>query len=230
MCLARLIWPGLCRPCGGENMHVLIVLGGETPGEELLRSQAQKADFIIAADLGAQYALAAGVMPHLVLGDMDSLPGAEVLEKLPAEVQVRKYPCEKDETDGQLAVDAAIVLGAQQVTVLGALGRRLDHALGNLLLLIRLARSGVQASLLDEHTCVKAVKGSVSWRGHTGDILSLIPFGDGVHAGHTAGLKYALDAMTLLPCDAALGVSNEFTAEECSFCIEGGWAFAIHIF
>ncbi|MDD3243944.1 MAG: thiamine diphosphokinase [Eubacteriales bacterium] len=211
-------------------MRALIILGGDAPPQELLAREAAQSKLVIAADLGAQYALDAGITPNLVLGDMDSLSDADLLKHLPESVQILHYPCEKDETDGQLAVDEAVARGAGEVCVLGGFGKRPDHALGNLMLLIRLEKRGISACMVDLHTWVRAARGTVEIAGQKGDTLSVLPFGSQVTLGKTKSLKYALEEMTPLPQDAPLGVSNVMLADRCSFCIEGGWAFVCRTF
>ena len=63
-------------------MKVLIVLGGDAPGVELLKSCVQEADFSIAADRGLEAFDAAGLEPDMLIGDMDSVSPDVLYETL----------------------------------------------------------------------------------------------------------------------------------------------------
>lgn len=207
-------------------MKALIVLGGDAPSPKLLRREATDADAVLCADKGAEYALNAGILPTMVLGDMDSLKeGVRRFQELG--IPVIRHPVEKDETDGQLAADKAIELGAQRVVLLGGFGQRLDHALGNLMLLIRLEKKGISASMLDDHTEARAACQDVTISGRAGDTLSVLPFGDTVQAGPTENLQYKLPEPYHLPLDTPIGISNVMTREISRIGIRGGWAFLL---
>src|SRR5687768_15193697 len=93
------------------------------------------ADLLIAADGGALALLRAGLLPRLVIGDMDSLDAASLAELAERGVELRRYPREKDETDLELALLHAAAAGATAIDILGALGGRWDHTLANVALL-----------------------------------------------------------------------------------------------
>jgi thiamine pyrophosphokinase len=106
-------------------------------------------DFCIAVDGGARYAIALGRTPEVLLGDLDSVPHEiqESLRRSGARFVV--YPADKDETDLELAIDFANDAGYREIIILGALGARLDHMLGNLSLLLRSPQAGLQIRMDD---------------------------------------------------------------------------------
>ena len=87
-------------------MRALIVLGGEAPKPELLRACAKNADLTIAADSGLAAFAASGVVPDLLIGDMDSVDPA-LLGRF-GDVPQERLCCVKDDTDGVHAVDVAL--------------------------------------------------------------------------------------------------------------------------
>jgi thiamine pyrophosphokinase len=135
-------------------VRAIIIAGGQAGGNEDWRRWVWEGDWIIGADGGAAQALAWGLVPHLVIGDMDSLPG-EARAALEAQgSQFVVHPRAKDETDLELALTYATQQGAREIVVLGALGGRLDHTLANVLLLtlpkldgvvVRIASDGGEA-------------------------------------------------------------------------------------
>ena len=87
---------------------------------------------VVAADGGARHATGLGVRIDRWVGDGDSLPAAALAELRAAGVPVELVAAEKDETDTELALRAAVEAGATDVVILGAFGGpRLDHALAN---------------------------------------------------------------------------------------------------
>ena len=79
---------------------------------------------------------------HLV-GDLDSADPSAVEAAVASGTTVDRHPAEKDATDLELAFDAAIARGARRVVLVDGGGDRLDHLLGNLLLLASPALAGV---------------------------------------------------------------------------------------
>ena len=173
-------------------MHALIVLGGDAPSAQLLRSCAAQADWVIAADSGLAAFDAAGISPDLLIGDLDSVD-AKVLEKFAGCVPVRKLNCIKDDTDGVDALDVAIARGAKRITILGALGGRLDHALANVMLLVRASRRGVAAvSLLPLGTARGVTLSGFFYPLHDHELTSEHPLGmSNVVTEDTAVVKVA---------------------------------------
>lgn len=208
-------------------MRVLILLGGDGPDPAWLREQAGLADYIIAADRGALCALEAGIVPRELLGDMDSLPGEALARLRQLGVPTERFPAQKDDTDGMLAVERALDLGAESLILAGGFGGRLDHAMANVHLLVHALRRGVSAALMDGRQSVWVTDSVLELRGTPGDILSLLPLGE-VWIRSLSGLFYPL-ADAPLPLDRALGISNVFTAPRARIEVARGIVAAYHL-
>lgn len=208
-------------------MRALIVLGGDAPGETLLARCARESDLVIAADSGLAAFDASGVMPDLLVGDMDSVDPA-VLSRYEGRVPQRRLSPIKDDTDGVDAIDLAIARGAKEITLLGALGGRLDHALANVMLLVRSHRKGAHAQILTEAERIVRVCGEERLTNARGDTVSLLPLGEA--RGITiSGFFYPLEDATLTS-DYPLGVSNVVTAQEASVRVGQGELILFHRF
>jgi thiamine pyrophosphokinase len=122
-----------------------ILLGGElvrTPriDAQLLGSR------VIAADAGMAHAVTLDVLPELWVGDFDSVP--DDLPESHKGIEKQVFPAEKDKTDGELAIAAAIARGATSLVLAGAFGgARADHAFLHLALALRLAEDGIPTLL-----------------------------------------------------------------------------------
>jgi thiamine pyrophosphokinase len=200
--------------------HRAIVLAdGDAPARAALDGAwpgwADGVDLVVAADGGARLAAPLGLPIHAWVGDGDSL-GAAALEALRrAGVPAELAPADKDESDAELAVLAAIRAGADDVTIIGALGGpRFDHALANVALLGHPAAAGIAACLLDARARVRLLvaprrdgsPGRLDLAGRVGDIVSLIPLEDAAGVS-TRGLRYPLSDEDLA-AGPARGLSN----------------------
>lgn len=208
-------------------MHVVLV-AGSSPAVELGTSALAAADLLVAVDGGAEALAKAGAVPALLVGDMDSVsPGTRAaFESLGVETVL--LPTAKDETDTEAALRLAVERGATKITVYGALGGpRLDHLVGNLLLLTSPWLEGVRVRMVDGLHEVFLVGGDVEFVGDRGDVVSLLPLTPEVEEVWTEGLLYALSGETLLR-SATRGVSNVMTGVQARVSHKDGVLLLIH--
>lgn len=208
-------------------MNALVVLGGDAPSRALLESCAHQADLTIAADRGLEAFAAAGIVPELLIGDMDSVD-ASILRAYEGKVDQTRLCCQKDDTDGEAALNLAARHGAKVVTFLGALGGRMDHALANLMLLNLAHRLGIRAQILDEHVRILRVDGECVLSGAKGDTVSLLPLGE-ARGVTLEGFFYPLEHATLTST-STLGVSNVVNAERAAIYVEEGDLLLFHYY
>jgi thiamine pyrophosphokinase len=122
-----------------------ILLGGDMVRTPRLDAEVAGSR-VIAADSGMRHAAALGLVPELWVGDFDSVP--KTLTNTYPDVPREVFPTEKDKTDGELAVDTALALGATSLVLAGAFGGpRADHAFLHLALAMKLAESGTPVVL-----------------------------------------------------------------------------------
>ena len=207
-------------------MRALIVLGGDLPSPTLLRRCAGGAELTIAADRGLEAFEAAGVLPDLLLGDMDSV-SAGTLTRREGSTEMERLPCEKDDTDGGHAMEVALSRGATEITILGALGGRMDHALANLMLLMRAHEGGAFAQILDERVRIVRIDGEITLRGAKGDTISLIPIGE-AHGVTLTGCYYHSQEALSFDFVHPLGVSNVVTDDEARITVREGDLLLFH--
>ena len=188
-------------------MHVLLLADGAVANRAALDEAwpGWDADVgqVIAADGGARHAGPLGVRLDRWVGDGDSLGADGVAALRDAGLDVRTAPVDKDESDTELAVAAALDAGATRLTVLGALGGpRIDHALANIGLLGLPALKGIDTRLVADDARVRLLDAAgrtamATLEGRPGDLVSLFPVGDDAHGVTTAGLRYPLVGETL---------------------------------
>lgn len=197
-----------------SRVRALVVLDGEALGSDAwLAALATGADVVIAADGGANRLPKGGRRPDLVVGDMDALADDRLRELERAGAQLERHPTEKAETDGELALDAALKRGADEIVVVGAFGgARLDHMLGNLMLLAHEDYAAIDVSLVTEHATFRSLLGPgiLELEGAPGDWVTLEPLSEVASGVATDGLRYPLRHEDLIR-GSTRGVSNELT-------------------
>lgn len=205
------------------------VVVADAPEADLapFRQLIDQADLIVAADGGARYLLALNILPHLAVGDFDSLEAALLDRLVAAGVEVQRAPVHKNETDLELALLQALARGAICVRVLAALGGRLDMHLANLQLLTHPALAQADVRVLHAQWEIFVIRTHARLYGAAGDRVSLLPMTDVVAGIVTDGLYYPLrdEALRLGP---ARGVSNVLVDREARVAIRSGLLLCMH--
>lgn len=174
-------------------------------------------DFVIACDQGFAHAKMAGIRPKLIMGDFDSYDGA-----LPEDIPVERFRREKDDTDTMIAVKYAIAQGFEEISLLCALGGRLDHSYANIQSAVYAAERDVRASILSADTRIYMLKnGSMDIRCEDDFSLSLFSMSDCCKGVCVSGVKYELCDATLTN-SFPLGVSNRCKAETARVSVKSG--------
>lgn len=185
---------------------IMFVNGEFAPPPELDRLLASDA-YIIAVDGGIRHAARLAVIPHVVIGDFDSITPDDMAYIKRNDITMRRFPSRKDETDLELALQYARDQGFTDIALLGAAGGRLDHSLANLLLLAHAEFRNLHIRLLDGRQTSFLIRESASIEGEPGDLVSVVPLGGDAVGVSNEGLEWPLHNDTL-PCGSPRGISN----------------------
>lgn len=207
--------------------RAIIFVNGNLANLEAARLFIHPDDFIIAADGGTRHALALGLLPSVIIGDLDSLNPANRRHLEQNHVKIIQYPQDKDETDLELALAYAINAGYKRIKIIAALGGRLDQTLGNLSLLTAPSLAGLDIRLDDGDEEVFFIRKQAQIHGRIGEIVSLIPWGNPVTIIRTEGLRWQILNDTLHP-HKTRGISNEIIAMRVQVQIESGLLLLVH--
>jgi thiamine pyrophosphokinase len=208
------------------TVRAIVVAGSNLAAE--LDSSLLAADLLVAVDGGAEALARAGLMPATLIGDMASIT-LRTREALEAQgVEVVLLATAKDETDTEAALRLVIDRGADAISIYGALGGpRLDHLVGNLLLLSSPWLANARVRLVDDRHEAFLAKGDVTVIGERGDIVSLLPLTPRVEDVWTEGLLYPLAGEPLFQ-SATRGVSNVMTGAGAQVTHGAGTLLLIH--
>ena len=208
-------------------MRALIFANGDAPDRSTAARWAADADLIIAADGGTRHALSIGVMPHIVIGDLDSLAETDRAEVERSGVPFNIYPARKDYTDLELALRHALQQGATEIIIFSALGGRWDQSLANILLLTWPELAQVPTRIVDQHLSISVIRDRAEITGRVGDALSLIALQGDAHGVTIEGCEYPLINATL-PFGATLGISNVLRESVARISVTEGLVLALH--
>jgi thiamine pyrophosphokinase len=207
--------------------RLVIFANGNVPNLEYARQLIRPGDTLYAVDGGTRHALALGLLPSVIIGDLDSLALDQQQRLVSQGVEIRQFPRDKDYTDLELALHSAIEAGYREICIIGALGGRLDQTLGNLSLLTSPEMAGLDIRIDDglEEACF--TRNLCEIHGKPGDIVSLIPWGGDVRGISTDGLGWPLDNEELYSSQTR-GISNEMLNDIATIKIISGLLLCIH--
>lgn len=176
--------------------------------------------YVIAADRGLDYCLAAGITPDLAVGDFDSAHCG-----IPEGVECVRVSPIKDDTDAALAADIAVERGCRELRFFCALGGRLDHTLGNIQLLYHLKKNGICGRLISEDAEVFFLMEESAEIPRNDGYLSVFSYGESAEIS-ISGVKYPLSKATVAN-DVTLGVSNEVIEDHAKITVHKGAALIV---
>lgn len=205
----------------------LIFVNGTLPDVNSARRLIRADDFIICADGGTRHALTLGLLPRVIIGDLDSVPEGQAQQMIDQGVEVFQFPRDKNETDLELALEYAVEQNHREIVIVAALGDRLDQTLGNIALLTDPRYSKFDIRLDDGVEQALFCSDQTEIHGTSNDIVSLIPWGGEVTGVRTQGLKWPLEDETLHP-HKTRGISNEMTGEVAHVQIASGLLLIVH--
>jgi thiamine pyrophosphokinase len=211
-----------------ESTMRAAVVAGSRSYEGLDLEALAGADLLVAADGGAEALAYAGMVPTVLIGDMDSVTDQTRQACEDRGIEVVRLCTNKNETDTEAALRLVVDRGADEITIHGALGGpRLDHLLGNILLLSASWLDNVAVRMVDDRHEVFLVRGDVVFGGEPGDLVSLLPLTTEVKKVRTSGLSYPLAGESLF-MSSTRSISNSMTGHEARVAHREGILLVVH--
>lgn len=209
-----------------HHTRALIFTGG-TLGEWAI-SNVTPDDFLIGADRGAQFLISSGYVPHLALGDFDSVSSAEKLHIADTALELLAFDSyDKDWTDTELAFREAVKRGFRHIVILGALGTRFDHSLGNVHLLRQAQEQGCELVLIDPNNEIRLCTDKLRLEANSRyPYVSLLPLSAETAGVTLEGFRYPLNHATL-KLGWSLGISNVLEAPVGTISLTSGMLLVI---
>ena len=184
-------------------MRRCVIIGGADIGRyDRIRAYLRADDFYICCDSGLKHREKLGIIPNLIVGDFDSYKNPHM------DVETIILPCEKDDTDTVFAVKEALSRGFQDFLLVGVIGGRLDHTLGNVSLLLMLDAQGKEAMALDDFSEMQIVSDQPAQIENRYAYFSLLNISGTAQGITIKNAKYPL-AEAEISCEYQYGISNE---------------------
>jgi thiamine pyrophosphokinase len=209
-------------------MHIVVVANGVLNNAEQAASLIHNANLVVAADGGANWLWRQGLPTDVLIGDLDSILPEALAALEAAGCTILRHPAAKDETDTELALIYAAHRDPSRITLIGALGGRVDHEVANLMLLGLPELQRIHVVICDGDTRVRLLpEGRSDLIGAAGDIVSLLPWGGDCHGITTIGLAYPLHDEPLL-MGGARGISNVMLERRATIDVRSGRLLLVH--
>lgn len=203
------------------DITTLIISGGEIDKEFFNAFMVKEnIDYIIAVDKGLEILDKINIEPDYIVGDFDSI-NKDILLKY-TNSKIKKLNPEKDFSDTHVALKLAIELKSNSIYILGALGKRMDHAIANIHILKEAIDNGVECKIIDSNNEIQLItKGESKIQNLEYKYISLIPLTTKVNGITLIGFKYPLNDATL-EIGHSIGISNELVDNEATIIIKTG--------
>lgn len=180
----------------------VIVGGAGINNYDYIRSRLYVDDYIVFCDSGLRHLEPLQVKPSLIVGDFDSHDNPHL------DVETIVLPCEKDDTDTVFAVKEAIKRGFDDFLLIGVVGARLDHTLGNVSILLYLDSIGKKGIIIDDYSEMEIVSNEPAYIEDSYAFFSLLNVSGTAKGITIENAKYPLDNAEIT-CEYQYGVSNE---------------------
>lgn len=180
----------------------VIVGGADINNYEYIRNLLHKDDYIIFCDSGLKHLESLNAAPSLIVGDFDSHDNPHL------DVETIVLPCEKDDTDTVYAVKKAIKRGFDNFLLIGVIGARLDHTLGNVSILLYLDSLGKKGIIIDDYSEMEIVSKEPAYIDDSYSFFSLMNVSGTANGITIEDAKYPLDDGEIT-CEYQYGISNE---------------------
>ncbi len=180
----------------------VIVGGAEIKNYPLIHQYIKTDDFFVYCDSGLYHEQELGRTPNLIVGDFDSHPKPDLA------IETIVLPCEKDDTDTVYAVKEALSRGYDDFLLIGVIGNRLDHSLGNVSLLLYLDSLGKKGYILDDYSEMELVSNTPVLVPDSFSYFSLLNLSGTVKGVTIKDAKFPLQNAEIT-CEYQYGISNE---------------------
>ncbi len=204
----------------------IIIANGKPPSKSIIEFLlTENYTTIICADGGANSAKKLGIIPHFIIGDLDSAD-KKILEYFRDSSKIIRIKRQND-TDVEKCLKFAIAKNFTEAALAGVTGDRLDHTFCNLGIVLKFFEK-INIKIIAERSLLSAYTGNVEIKTSPDEIFSLYGFNSKTKIT-SSGLKYPLKN-TALPFGIRESTSNAAVSDSVKLQIKGGPIFVIRDF
>lgn len=200
----------------------VIIGGAKIENYDKIKSYFDKNDYFVFCDSGLKHQEKLGVTPDFIVGDFDSIKKPETDEN------ILVLPTVKDDTDTFAAVKLMLENGYESFLLVGVIGQRFDHSLGNISILLYLKQNGAKGIIVDDYCEMSIIDKKEKVLKNSCSYFSLISLTKSIDGVNIVGAKYPLENATV-ENSYQFGISNE-TINDTEISVEKGDALLIKVF
>ena len=155
-----------------KKIDAVILANGDYPTASLPLKILHEAPYVACCDGGANDYIAKGHLPNIIIGDGDSLC-AEYRERYASLIH---HNPDQETNDQTKAVQYLHAQGMRHIAIVGATGKREDHTIGNISLLIEYMRMGCEVRSYTDYGVFIPCQGTCTLDCHAGQQVSIFNF------------------------------------------------------
>ena len=182
-------------------------------------------EYVICADGGLEKAENLNLVPNIIIGDLDSVNSSVLKKYTDMNIEIVKYPREKNYTDMELAIEYALEKNYKDIVLIGAVGSRLDHTMANMLLIEKYYNKGINIKIIDNNNKIQIVTNKMEILNKRNYYVSLVPITEILEGITLEGFKFPLNNINVNR-GSTLCISNQITGEKGIITINKGKALA----
>ena len=205
----------------------VVFCNGDLTDLSRVRRHINSKTLLVGCDGGTSHILALGLVPHVVIGDFDSIPPTIERALKGTGVEFLRYPADKLYTDSELGLALAMEWGCREIILAGVRGTATDHFLGNLYLLAKKKYASLNIKIIEGNEEIMLTRSRIKITGAKGDAVSLIAIGRNASGVTTNGLFYPLKN-AVLQSGTAQGIRNRLTGKYAEISLRRGAILVIH--
>ncbi len=200
----------------------LIVANGEKNSPEFVEKLTRNADLVIGTDGGAEFLFENNIPFDVAVGDFDSVKNSKTVNQLKKSgIKVVKFPGEKDFSDTELSVRFALKEGCSDFVLTNALGKRTDHLLFNISVMLFLLKKEKNCTVIEQNEEIYITKSELKIKTEAGYTASIYPITQTAFIENSSGLKYPLKGIRIKK-HSTLTLSNIITKKEVFIKVKNG--------
>ena len=201
-----------------REFDALIIGNGEFPQHPGVLELMKEISYVVCCDGGANEYIGRGGSPDAIIGDGDSL-SEENKQKY---AHLIHYVADQESNDQTKAVEWLMAHGKKRIAIVGACGKREDHTLGNISLLMEYQKAGAEVRTYTNHGVFIACEGARKFQSKAGQQVSIFNFS--AKNMQADGLRYPIYDFT----NWWQGTLNESVGDEWSIRAEGEYLVSIN--
>ena len=155
-----------------KEIDAVILANGDYPSASVSLRVLEEAPYVVCCDGGANEYLAKGHMPDVIVGDGDSLSAENRMKY----ASLIFHNPDQETNDQTKAVQFLLSQGKRRIAIVGATGKREDHTIGNVSLLMEYSRMGVDICSYTDYGVFIPCKDTCTFDSSSGQQVSIFNF------------------------------------------------------